>query len=71
MQKQYPNRDVRVAIKRNPDRELTPDEKAYNRMLSRIRIRVEHTIRRIKIFRVMCGCVPQVNTHNLFTDQKI
>ena len=53
MQKQYPNRDVRVAVKRKPGRELTPEEKAYNKALSRIRIRVEHAIRRIKIFRVM------------------
>ena len=53
MQKQYPDRDVRVAVKRKPGRELTPEEKAYNRALSRIRILVEHAIRRIKIFRVM------------------
>ena len=53
MQKQYADRDVRVAIKRKPGRKLTPEEKAYNRALSRIRIHVEHAIRRIKIFRVM------------------
>ena len=53
MQKQYPDRDVRVAVKRKPGGELTPEEKAYNRALSRIRIRVEHAIRRIKTFRVM------------------
>ncbi len=53
MQKQYPDRDARTSIKRKPGRELTPEEKAYNRALSRIRILVEHAIRRIKIFRVM------------------
>ena len=53
MQKQCPDRDVRVAVKRKPGRELTPEEKAYNRALSRLRIRVEHAIRRIKTFRVM------------------
>ena len=53
MQKQYPDRDVRTSIKRKPGRELTPEEKKYNRALSRIRIRVEHAIRRIKTFRVM------------------
>ena len=50
MQKQYPDRDVRVAIKRKPDRKFTPEKKAYNRALSRIPIRVEHAMRRIKIF---------------------
>ena len=53
MQKQYSDRDVRVAIKRKPGRTLTPEEKAYNKSLSRIRIRAEHAIRRVKIFRVM------------------
>ena len=53
MQKQYPDIDIRVVIKRKPGRELTPEEKAYNKALSRIRICVEHAIRRIKIFRVM------------------
>ena len=33
MQKQYPDRDVRVAVKRKPGRELTPEEKAYNKAL--------------------------------------
>lgn len=51
MQKQYPDRDVRVAIKRKPGRKLMPEEKAYNRELLWIRIRAEHTIRRVKIFR--------------------
>ena len=53
MQKQYPGRDVRVAIKRKPGRTPTPEEKAYNKSLSRIRIRAEHAIRRVKIFRMM------------------
>lgn len=53
MQKQYPDRDVRVAVKRKPGRTLTPGEKAYNKSLSRIRIRAEHAIRRARIFRVM------------------
>ena len=50
---QYPDRDVRVAIKRKPGRKLTPEEKAYNQSLSKVRIHMEHAIRRIKIFRVM------------------
>ena len=42
-----------VARKRKPGKKLTPDEKEYNTALSKIRIRVEHAIRRVKVFRVM------------------
>ena len=38
-----------MAIKRKAGKELTPKEKEYNKALSSVRIRVEHTI----IFRVM------------------
>lgn len=53
MDAQYPDRDSRVAKKRKPGRGLTAEEKEYNRALSRIRIRVEHAIRRVKVFRIM------------------
>jgi hypothetical protein len=39
-------------IKKPKHRELTPDERAYNRALSALRIRIEHVNRRCKIFRV-------------------
>ena len=39
-------------IKKPKDRELTPEERAYNRALSKLRIRIEHVNRRCKIFRV-------------------
>ena len=42
-----------VARKRKPGKKLTPAEKEYNKALSKIRIRVEHAIRRVKVFRVM------------------
>ncbi len=45
MQKQCPDRDAWVAIKRKSGRKLTPEKKAYNRTLSRIRIRAKHAIR--------------------------
>jgi hypothetical protein len=45
--------DSRVSRKRKPGKNLTPAEKAYNRALAKIRIRVEHAIRRVKVFRVM------------------
>ena len=38
-------------IKKPKDRDLTPDEKAYNRALARLRIYIEHVNRRCKIFR--------------------
>ena len=53
MQKQYPDRDVRAAIKRKPGKKLTPAEKEYNKALAKIRIRVEHAIHRVKVFRVV------------------
>ena len=42
-----------VARKRKPGKNLPPHEKEYNKALSKIRIRVEHAIRRVKVFRVM------------------
>lgn len=39
-------------IKKPKNRELTQDERAYNRALSTLRIRIEHVNRRCKIFRV-------------------
>ncbi len=39
-------------IKKPKDRELTPEERAYNRALAKLRIRIEHVNRRCKIFRV-------------------
>jgi hypothetical protein len=39
-------------IKKPKDRELTKEERAYNRALSKLRIRIEHVNRRCKIFRV-------------------
>jgi hypothetical protein len=38
-------------LKKPQDRELTPDEKAYNRALARVRISVEHVNRQCQIFR--------------------
>ena len=39
--------------KRKPGKKLTPAEKDCYKTLSKIRIRVEHIIRRVKVFRVM------------------
>jgi hypothetical protein len=39
-------------IKKPRNRKLTPEERAYNRALAKLRIRIEHVNRRCKIFRV-------------------
>lgn len=40
-------------IKKPKDRDLTREERAYNRALAKLRIRIEHVNRRCKIFRVV------------------
>jgi|SRR6516162_842225 len=47
----HPNLDI--PYKKSKNRPLTADERAYNRALSRFRIRVEHGFARIKTFRIM------------------
>lgn len=40
-------------IKNPKHRDLTPEERAYNRALARVRIHIEHVNRRCKIFRIV------------------
>ena len=47
--------DMVLPIKKKPGLDLTPLEKGYNRIHSKIRVRVEHAIRRVKTFRIMGG----------------
>jgi hypothetical protein len=49
--KLYPN--SLTPIKKPKDRELTKEEKQYNRTLAKIRIAIEHVNRRCKIFRIV------------------
>ena len=51
--KDYPSLDARLPIKKKPGGTLTADEKKYNRLISQIRIRIEHAISRVKRFRIM------------------
>jgi transposase len=44
----------KTPIKKRKNQELTEEEKAYNRELSRLRILVENVNRRIKRFKIMC-----------------
>jgi hypothetical protein len=37
------------ATKNNP---LTPEQKSFNKMIGKLRVKVEHVIRRLKIFRI-------------------
>ena len=62
IQKNYPELNVMVPFKRrNPGRgkrgvkskELTSEQKAYNRSLAADRVFVEHTISRLKKYRIM------------------
>ena len=53
MERIVSQRGSRVSRKRKPGRELTPAEKEYDRALAKMRIRVEHAMRRAKAFRVM------------------
>ena len=40
-------------FRRQPGKDMTPEQRAFNREHSRVRIRVENGIRRTKIFRIM------------------
>lgn len=44
--------NVFTPIKKPRNRELTKAERAYNRALAKLRVRIEHVNRRCKIFRV-------------------
>ena len=48
--------DMVLPIKKKPGLDhLTPMEKGYNKIHSKIRVRVEHAICRVKTFRMMGG----------------
>jgi hypothetical protein len=51
LQDDHPDTDI--PYKKSKHRPLTKDERAYNRALSRFRVRVEHAIARLKSFRVL------------------
>lgn len=53
MGKVVPGLDYVTPFKRKPGQDLTPGQRKYNRGHSRVRIRVENGIRRVKVFRIM------------------
>ena len=52
-QKVDPDVEVVLPIRCKPGKKLTPEEREINRLQSRIRVRVENAIRRVKTHRIM------------------
>ena len=52
-QEMYEDVEVVPAIRRKPGKSLSDIEKAFNRIHSKIRVYVEHAIRRVKTWRIM------------------
>lgn len=52
---EYPQVPIQKPIKARRNHPLTPVEKAYNRMQSRLRIGVEHVLARLEQFRILAG----------------
>ena len=49
----YEDVEVQAPIKRKPGKKIPDVEKAFNKMHSKIRVYVEHAIRRIKTWQIM------------------
>ena len=52
-QEMYEDVEVLAPIRRKPGKKLSDVEKAFNRLHSKIRVYVEHAIRRVKTWRIM------------------
>ena len=53
IEKDYPDMNVKIPVKKPRCKELTSKEKRYNKKLRKERVVVEHTISRMKKFRIM------------------
>jgi hypothetical protein len=53
IQKDYPELNALIPYKKGKGKELTEEQKAFNRALAKARVVVEHTISRLKKFRIM------------------
>ena len=53
MGKAVPGLDYATPFKRMLGKDLTPEQRTYNKAHSRVRIRVENDIRGVKVFRIM------------------
>jgi hypothetical protein len=47
------NVTIKQPTKKPKGKELTPEQKEYNTEVSKVRVKVEHTIGRVKIFRIV------------------
>ena len=54
-QEMYEDGEVLAPIRRKPGKKLSDVEKAFNKLHSKIRVYVEHAIRRVKTWRIMGG----------------
>ena len=53
IEKDYPDLNVNIPVKKPKKKELTPKEKRYNKKQRKARVIVEHTISRMKKFQIM------------------
>lgn len=53
IEKDFPNLDVAIPHKKPKNGSLTPEQRAENKIISQIRIRIEHVIGRLKRFRAV------------------
>jgi hypothetical protein len=53
IEKDYPHLKVKIPVKKKKNQELSKQDKRWNKKLSKERVIVEHTFRRMKKFRIM------------------
>lgn len=53
IQNDYPELDALIPFKKAKGKDLTEEQKAFNKLLAKARVVVEHTISRLKKFRIM------------------
>ena len=69
LRKDYPHLDVVIPHKKPKNGQLTPEQRQENKLISQLRIKVEHTISRLKRF----GAVADIyrNHNHYWTDKFI
>ena len=50
---ELPQCDILLPFKQPPKRDLEPEQKAFNQRFALFRVKVEHVIRTLKIFRIL------------------
>lgn len=67
IQKDYCEK-VKIPIKKPPKKELTKEQKSYNKSISKIRVKVEHAIGGIKRFKILSD---RLRTRNMIRYNQI